>query len=169
MSTLEGRVAVITGGGQGLGREYARRLLRAGAKVAIVDVVHDAAAAAAAEFARDCGPDRVLAHTCDVSDESAVAAMVQRVTEAWSGPFVLVNNAGGALLPSAPMESFSRVEWDRVLGVNLTGAWLCAKAITPRMRADGYGKIINVSSTMVSKAWPVGLVPYMAAKAGVSA
>lgn len=167
MSSLEGRAAIVTGAGQGLGREYARRLLRAGAKVAVVDVVAEAAEATAADLGRDCGPDRVLAHTCDVSDEAAVSAMVTRVTQAWAGPFVLVNNAGGALLPSGPMESFTREEWDRVLGVNLTGAWLCAKTITPKMRADGYGKIINVSSTMVAKAWPVGLAPYMAAKAGV--
>ena len=167
MTTLEGRVAIVTGAGQGLGREYARRLLGAGARVAVVDVLHDAAAATTADLARDFGPDRVLAHTCDVSDEAAVAAMVARVTDAWSGPFVLVNNAGGALLPSAPIEKFSRAEWDHVLAVNLTGAWLCARAIVPHMRADGYGKIINISSTMVSKGWPVGLTPYIAAKAGV--
>lgn len=167
MTVLEGRVAIVTGGAQGLGREYAKRLLRAGARVAVVDVAPDAANAAAAEFAQDCGPGRVLAQTCDVSDGDAVDAMVQRVTESWSGPYVLVNNAGGALLPSAPMEKFSRAEWDRVLGVNLTGAWLCAKALVPHMRADGYGKIINISSTMVSKGWPVGLTPYIVAKAGV--
>lgn len=167
MSTLEGRVAIVTGGGQGLGREYAGRLLRAGASVAVVDVVEDAAAAAADELTHDGGADRVLAHTCDVTDEQGVAAMVRRVTESWSGPLVLINNAGGAMLPSRPVESFSRAEWDHVLGVNLTGAWLCAKAVLPSMRTAGYGKIINVSSTMVSKGWPTGLAPYIAAKAGV--
>lgn len=167
MSTLEGRVAIVTGGAQGLGRAYAGRLVRTGARVAVVDVVHDAAAAAADELAAEVGGDRVLAHTCDVADEAAVAAMVKRVTESWSGPLILINNAGGALLPSRPVAEFSRAEWDMVLGVNLTGAWLCAKAVVPAMRAEGYGKIVNITSTMVSKGWPVGLVPYIAAKAGV--
>lgn len=167
MSNLEGRVAIVTGGAQGLGREYAERLLSAGARVAIVDVVPDAAAAAAEALGQDGATGRVLAHSCDVSDEAAVDSMVQRVTESWPGPLILINNAGGAMLPSRPVESFSRAEWDHVLGVNLTGAWLCAKAVVPTMRAEGYGKIINVSSTMVSKGWPVGLAPYIAAKAGV--
>ncbi|MBA3280352.1 MAG: SDR family oxidoreductase [Geodermatophilaceae bacterium] len=167
MSTLEGRSAIVTGGGQGLGWEYAKRLLLAGASVAVVDVVPEAVAAAADTLGRNGRADRVLAHTCDVTDEEAVAAMVSRVTETWSGPLILINNAGGAMLPSQPMESFSRAEWDHVLGVNLTGAWLCAKAIVPAMRTEGYGKIINISSTMVSKGWPIGLAPYIAAKAGV--
>lgn len=167
MSRLTGRVVIVTGGAQGLGRAYARRLLSAGARVAVVDVAHDAAAATAAELARDFGDQQVLAHTCDVADEDAVTDMAQRVTDSWSGPLVLVNNAGGALLPAAPVETFSRADWDRVVGVNLTGAWLCAKAFVPRMRAEGYGKIINLSSTMVSKGWPTGLAPYIVAKAGV--
>lgn len=167
MTALQGRVAIVTGAAQGLGREYARRLLDAGARVAVVDVLGDAAAATAVELGGERDSDRVLAHGCDVSDEDAVETMVQRVTQTWSGSYVLVNNAGGALLPSAAMESFSRAQWDQVLGVNLTGAWLCAKAIVATMRTEGYGKIINISSTMVSKAWPVGLAPYMAAKAGV--
>lgn len=167
MSTLQGRIAIVTGGAQGLGLAYAARLLHAGASVAIVDVVPDAVAAAAEALGRDGAADRVLAHTCDVTDEEAVAAMARRVTDSRSGPLILINNAGGAMLPSRPMERFSRAEWDHVLGVNLTGAWLCAKAVIPTMRADRYGKIINVSSTMVSKGWPTGLTPYIAAKAGV--
>lgn len=167
MSALEGRVAIVTGGAQGLGRRYAERLLRAGARVAIVDIVHDAAATAAEELAAEAGTDRVLAHTCDVADEESVTAMMARVTDSWSGPLILINNAGGAMLPARPVEDFSRAEWELVLGVNLTGAWLCAKAVVPKMRSQGYGKIVNITSTMVAKGWPIGLVPYIAAKAGV--
>ncbi len=167
MRSLEGRVAIVTGGAQGLGLGYAERLVGAGARVAVVDVDEEAATAAATGLARLGAADRVLVHTCDVRDESAVTEMAQRVTETWSGPLILINNAGGALLPSGPMEGFSRAEWDRVLGVNLSGAWLCAKAVVPRMRSEQYGKIVNITSTMVSKGWPVGLVPYIAAKAGV--
>jgi len=167
MNSLQGRIAIVTGGGQGLGRTYSWRLLQAGARVAIVDVVEDAAAAAAAELGKHGGADRTLWHACDVTNEAAVDAMVQRVTDTWAGPLILINNAGGAMLASRPVDDFSRAEWDHVLGVNLTGAWLCAKAVLPSMRVRGYGKIINVSSTMVSKGWPVGLAPYIAAKAGV--
>ncbi len=167
MSSLQGRIAIVTGAAQGLGREYARRLLQAGANVAVVDIASDAAVATTEEFAGLHGPDRVLAQVCDVSDEDSVNAMAHSVIERWTGPLILVNNAGGALLPSGPMDGFTRAEWDLVLGVNLTGAWLCAKAVVPAMRVGGYGKIINVTSTMVSKGWPVGLAPYVAAKAGV--
>lgn len=167
MTSLQSRVAIVTGGAQGLGRAYAGRLLTAGAAVAIADVATDAAARAAAELGALHGTDRVFAQHCDVADEGSVAALVERVTGRWSGPLILVNNAGGALLPSAPVDRFTRAEWDRVLAVNLTGAWLCAKAVVPAMRAAGYGKIVNVTSTMVSKGWPVGLSPYIAAKAGV--
>ncbi len=167
MNSLDGRVAIVTGGAQGLGLEYADRLLAAGARVTVADLADQAAAGAVAELAARHGDDRVLSHHCDVTDEDSVAELVERVTSDWSGPLVLVNNAGGALLPAAPMESFTRAEWDRVLAVNLSGTWLCARAVAPPMRATGYGKIVNVSSTMVSRAWPVGLAPYIAAKAGV--
>ena len=167
MSALAGQVAVVTGGAQGLGLEYARRLRHAGARVAIVDVAGEAARAAAEMIGDEAGADGVLAVPCDVSDERAVAAMVAQVTDWSAGPSVLINNAGGAMLPSRPMADFGRADWDHVIGVNLTGAWLCTQAVVPSMRARRYGKVINVSSTMVSKGWPVGLAPYIAAKAGI--
>ncbi|TYK51001.1 SDR family oxidoreductase [Actinomadura decatromicini] len=161
------RVAIVTGGGQGLGRAYAARLARAGNRVAVVDVAGDAARAAAEAIAADVGADRVSAHEADVTDEERVGAFVGAVVERWGRIDALVNNAGGALLPSAPFDSFDRADWTRVLDVNLTGQWLCARAVVPHMRAAGHGKIVNVSSTMVSKGLPVGLAPYVAAKAGV--
>ncbi|TDB89833.1 SDR family oxidoreductase [Actinomadura sp. KC216] len=161
------RVAIVTGGGQGLGRAYAARLAGAGARVAVVDVAGGAARSAAEAIAEDAGADRVSAHEADVTDEEQVGAFVGAVVERWGRVDALVNNAGGALLPSAPFDSFSRADWTRVLDVNLTGQWLCAAAVVPHMRAAGHGKIVNVTSTMVSKGLPVGLAPYVAAKAGV--
>jgi 3-oxoacyl-[acyl-carrier protein] reductase len=109
----------------------------------------------------------VSAHEADVTDTGQVAACVRAVVERWGRVDALVNNAGGALLPSAPFDSFSRADWNRVLEVNLTGQWLCATAVVPHMRDAGYGKIVNVGSTTVAKGVPVGLAPYVAAKAGV--
>ncbi|TDV56423.1 SDR family NAD(P)-dependent oxidoreductase [Actinophytocola oryzae] len=152
---LAGRVVIVTGGAQGLGLAYATRLAAAGAVVSVVDV-------AAAPEALAPG-----AHRADVTDEAQVGAAVAAVLAEHGRVDGLVNNAGGALLPSAPFESFSRAEWTRVLDVNLTGQWVCAAAVVPHMRAAGYGKIVNVSSTTVSRGGPPGLAPYIAAKAGV--
>jgi 3-oxoacyl-[acyl-carrier protein] reductase len=162
---LRDRVCIVTGGAQGLGRAYAGRLHAAGARVAVVDVDGPRAQDTAAALGDD---DTVRAFGCDVTDESAVVAMVERVTATWPGLLVLVNNAGGALLPAAPSESIDPESgWDRVLRLNLTAQWLCARAVLPAMAAGGYGKIINIGSAMVPKGWPAGLSPYMAAKAGV--
>ncbi|SHL06112.1 3-oxoacyl-[acyl-carrier protein] reductase [Pseudonocardia thermophila] len=163
---LAGRVAIVTGGAQGLGRAYAARLAAAGAAVAVVDVAGAAARDAAAEIGERTGAE-VGAHVADVTDEAQVAAAVEAVVQRWGRIDALVNNAGGALFPTAPFDTFSRADWDRVLAVNLTGQWVCAVAVVPHMRAAGYGKIVNVTSTTVAKGGPVGLTPYTAAKAGV--
>lgn len=163
---LSGRVAIVTGGGQGLGRAYATRLAAAGAAVAVVDLAGDTARAAAAAIAEETGRE-VLAHAADVTDEQQVAEAVAAVVQRWGRVDALVNNAGGALFPTAPFDAFSRADWNRVLEVNLTGQWVCAVAVVPHMRAAGYGKIVNVTSTTVAKGGPVGLTPYTAAKAGV--
>jgi 3-oxoacyl-[acyl-carrier protein] reductase len=157
------RVAIVTGAGQGLGRAYATRLAREGAHVAVVDIAGEAARSAAEAI----GEGRASVHEADVTDAGQVAAFVGAVVERWGRIDALVNNAGGALLPSAPFDSFSRADWTRVLDVNLTSQWLCAAEVVPHMRAAGYGKIVNVTSTTVAKGVPVGLAPYVAAKAGV--
>jgi 3-oxoacyl-[acyl-carrier protein] reductase len=163
---LAGRVAIVTGGAQGLGRAFATRLAEAGAGVAVADILGGSAGEAAAQIAAGTGAS-VTAYTTDVTDEDQVAAMVADVLEAFGRIDVLLNNAGGALFPSAPFETFDRDRWSRVLDVNLTGQWLCARAVVPHLRRQRSGKIINVTSTMVGRGYPVGLTPYIAAKAGV--
>lgn len=165
--TAAERVAVVTGAAQGLGRAYATRLAGQGARVAIVDIAGEAARSAAGAIAATAGEDRVSVHEADVTDADQIDALVGAVMRRWGRIDALVNNAGGALLPSAPFDSFSRSDWARVLDVNLTAQWLCAAAVVPHMRAARYGKIVNVTSTMVAKGAPVGLTPYVAAKAGV--
>jgi 3-oxoacyl-[acyl-carrier protein] reductase len=152
---LAGRVVIVTGGAQGLGLAYATRLAAAGARVSVLDVAPAPAGLAA------------TAHHADVTDEAQVHAAVSAVLAEHGHVDGLVNNAGGALLPSAPFDSFSRAEWSRVVDVNLTGQWVCAAAVVPHMRTAGYGKIVNVTSTTVSRGGPPGLAPYIAAKAGV--
>lgn len=166
-SGLAGRVVIVTGAGQGLGRAYAERLARSGANVALADVDGAAATAAAETIAAGRPDGAAAAYVVDVADGEQVDRLVVAVLDRFGAIHVLVNNAGGALLPSAPFESFSTDQWDRVIAVNLTGQWLCCKAVVPHMKAVGYGKIVNISSTMASRGYPVGLAPYIAAKAGV--
>jgi 3-oxoacyl-[acyl-carrier protein] reductase len=160
---LSNRVAIVTGAAHGLGRSYAARLVQAGAAVAVVDINGDGAEA----VAKALGPDRVFAIRADVTDSEAIAKMTAAVVERWGRIDALVNNAGGALYPTAPAETFSREQWTRVIDVNLTSTWICSMAVLPYMRAVRYGKIVNVSSTTVSKGTPLGLAPYIAAKSGI--
>lgn len=162
--TLADRVVIVTGAAHGLGRAYAARLADAGARVAVADIAGDPAREAAAAIAR---PDRAVAHEVDVTDEEQVTATVAAVLDRWGRIDALVNNAGGALLPTAPFDTFTRAEWARIIDTNLTAAWLCTAAVAPTMRAAGYGKIVNVSSTTVTRGGPPGMAPYIAAKAGV--
>lgn len=160
---LSNRVAIVTGAAHGLGSAYAAQLVEAGAAVAIVDINRDGADSVAGAL----GSDRVFAFRADVTDSEAVAAMTAAVAERWGRIDALVNNAGGALYPTAPAETFTREQWTRVIDVNLTSTWICSMAVLPYMRAARYGKIVNVSSTTVSKGTPLGLAPYIAAKSGI--
>lgn len=159
---LAGRVVVVTGAGHGLGRAYAMHLHAAGARVALLDVDADSVDGVAADLGTDA-----TAHRADVTDPAQVAAAVDAVVARWGRIDALVNNAGGALLPTAPFDTFTPEQWQLVLGVNLTGPAICAAAVVPMMRSAGHGKIVNVSSTTVSLGRPVGMAPYLAAKAGV--
>jgi 3-oxoacyl-[acyl-carrier protein] reductase len=165
VGTLDGRVAVITGGGQGLGRAYALRLAADGARLAILDIDGQAAASVEGEL-RDQGADAAC-FVADVSREPEVETALRGVVERFGPVDVLVNNAGGAFYPTALFETFSLAQWSHVLAVNLTGQWLCARAVAPNMKARRGGRIINITSTVVHRGYPQGLAPYLAAKAGV--
>jgi 2-deoxy-D-gluconate 3-dehydrogenase len=160
---LRGEGAVVTGGAAGIGFAIASRLAEAGAAVVIADV--DGAAAAAAAARLRALDRRALAVAADVS----VAADVQRLMAAaddFGGVDVLVNNAG--IYPFRPAQQMAEAEWDRVLDVNLKGAFLCAQAAAARMRARGRGGVIlNITSIDSLHPSSVGLAHYDASKGGL--
>ncbi len=162
MGRLDQRVAVVTGGANGIGRAYVQGLAREGADVAIVDLDGRAAAVVADEVRRM--GRRALVVECDVADRAAVQAMGERVVRELGAVHALVNNAG--IYPIRPWTEIDEAEWDRVLAVNLKASFFCARAVYPAMKQQGYGKIVNISSDVVLIGTP-GLLHYVAAKAGV--
>ena len=143
---LAGRVALVTGGGTGLGRAIARALSRAGMPVA-VNYRQSEAEARATMAELEAEGQRAFAVRADVADEAAVRAMVARVVAEWGRLDVLVNNAGiTRYVPLSDLDALRGEDFDRILAVNVKGAFLCAQAAAPHLRAGGAGKIVNVAS-----------------------
>ncbi|MFD1344814.1 glucose 1-dehydrogenase [Litorisediminicola beolgyonensis] len=136
---LEGKRAIVTGGGSGFGAGIVRRFLAEGAEVMIADIDRDAARGVAAEFGGH-------AQEVDVSNADSVAAMVAAAEDAMGGVDILVNNAGITHLPT-PMEEIAEDEFDRVFAVNCKSVYLTARALVPRLKAQGSGAILNIAST----------------------
>lgn len=141
---LTGRVAIITGGSEGIGKAAAISLAREGARVAIAARRPDVLEAAAAEIRATAGNGEVMAVPCDARDEAQVQALVQRVVDAWGGVDILVNNAGTSA--AAKFEAVSDATWEGDLGLKVYGAIYCARAVLPHMKAAGGGRIINVAT-----------------------
>jgi NAD(P)-dependent dehydrogenase (short-subunit alcohol dehydrogenase family) len=163
---LDGRVAIVTGGAQGLGRAMAEGLLEAGAAVVLFDCDVPRGEATARELAA-LGPTRFVAGS--VADEAAVAACVQAAQDAFGGVDVLINNAGLKTPPGGhrPAQAMDLATWEAVLAVNLTGVWLCSRAVYPAMVARGGGSIINIASIYGLGGALLPNSPYCATKAGV--
>lgn len=156
-----GRNAVVTGGGQGLGKAIADALLRAGARVWLAECDPEAGAETALELS-PLGPVEFV--PADVADPAAIESLRQRVA-AGEGLDLLVNNAG-IMVRKSP-EELSVQEWQRVLAVNLTGPFLCARAFAPLLRAR-HGSIVNIASTRALMSEP-HTESYAAAKGGLVA
>lgn len=139
---LDGDVAVITGGARGIGRATAEAFQRAGATLHLIDRDHDAVAATA--LALGLAPDQ--AHAVDVTDENAVDTAFAAIQRREGQISVLVNNAGLAI--RRPTTELSLADWQRVVDVNMTGCFLCARAAGRIMTAQGRGAVINVASIM---------------------
>jgi 3-oxoacyl-[acyl-carrier protein] reductase len=160
---LSGRVALVTGGAQGIGRALSQRFAADGANVVIADLQGDRAAATAEEV----GSERALGVACDVADAASVQAAVDAAVERFGHVDVLVNNA--ALFSTLDMQPFEEIDldqWRRVLDVNLTGPFICCRAVAPIMRKLGRGRIVNISSSTVLMGRPY-YAHYVASKAGV--
>lgn len=156
--------ALVTGGGQGIGRAVCERLLADGFAVGLLDVDREAGEEAAGELS---SLGRVLFLAADVSDEGQVAAAVERAVRAFGRLDALVNNAGIAKAHGPPLEGLALEEWNRILAVNLTGPFLCAKHCAPHLRA-GRGSVVNVASTRALMSEP-RTEAYSASKGGVVA
>jgi len=159
---LGGKVALVTGGGQGIGRALSLALAEGGADVAVADIDMPAAEAAVAEVIA-CGR-RGLAVEADVTSKPAVEAMVQTTVETLGRLDILVNNAG--IFPIAPVATMTEEVWDRVMAINLKGVFLCSQAVLAPMRRAGGGRIINLASVS-GLVGAVGMAHYAASKAGV--
>lgn len=150
MSSLESKVALITGGGQGLGEAICRSLARAGATVVSADV-HDDRARAVAEAVRAEG-GRASSIRLDVSSEEQATEAIRQVVAEHGRLDVLVNNAGVDM--TVPVEELPVADWDRILGVNLSGPFIMSKHVMKQMRSQGAGHIVNIVSTAAKRAWP---------------
>jgi 3-oxoacyl-[acyl-carrier protein] reductase len=155
-------VAVITGAGQGIGRAIAIAFSNRDTDVVIADLHGPNASKVKAEI-QNLGK-KALAIELDVSSEQSVIRMVERTMEEFGTIDVLVNNAG--IYPTSSIEELSNHSWDRVIGTNLTGAFLCSRAAVPIMLEKKRGRIINVSSTTAFRGAKNG-AHYAASKAGI--
>lgn len=161
---LGGRTAIITGGSKGLGQAMAAGLASAGASVMLVSRTQDQADAVASAIASDFGV-KALGHVADVTDQAATQAMVARAIEELGQIDILINSAGINI--RGAIDEVTLEEFKQVQDINVTGTWLANRAVVPHMRERGYGRIINLSSTLGL----VGLAnrtPYTSSKGAVT-
>ncbi len=160
---LDGKVAWVTGASYGLGLAYAKAFAEAGAKkIVFNDINQELVDRGIAEYQK-LGID-AYGVVCDVTNEEQVNALVKDVEEKFGGVDILVNNAG--IIKRIPMVEMTKQQWDQVINVDLTGPFLCAKAVLPGMIKKGYGKIINACS-MMSELGRETVSAYAAAKGGL--
>jgi 3-oxoacyl-[acyl-carrier protein] reductase len=164
---LENKVAIVTGSARGMGRVFALRLAREGAKVTICDVLD---CAPVAEEIEALGGE-VLALKTDVTSEKDTAAMAQKTVDRFGRIDILVNNAAviGAIEVkdfAKPVDKIVSADWDRILAVNIKGVFLSSKAVIPYMKKQGGGKIVNMASTVAFTGLP-DFIHYSTSKGGV--
>jgi 2-hydroxycyclohexanecarboxyl-CoA dehydrogenase len=160
----EQRVAIVTGGGSGIGLAIGLRLASDGHRVAVLDLNEEAAAAVAKDI--DASGGRATGLPVDVGERDQVFAAVDAVRRQLGAPAILVNNAG----VGATFDRFLKITpatWDRTLSVNLTGAFHCCQAVLPDMVEAGWGRIVNISSSSTHSGQAL-LAPYVSSKSGLN-
>ena len=161
--SIQERVALVTGGGRGIGACIARRLAAEGARVVVCGTTPEKLEETVAGIAQ--GGGTALAIPADVGDEAQVRALFEQTRQNFGEVDILINNAGIAG-PTAGVADISLADWNRTLEVNLTGAFLCCREAAPAMIAQRWGKIINISSMAGKLAYPLRS-PYAASKWGM--
>ena len=161
---LQGKVAIITGGSSGIGRATAELFAREGASVVVADYNADAGREAV-QAINGAGGDALFVHV-DVSDSAQVQGMVQATLDAYGGIDILFNNAG--VLIFGTVLDTDEASWNRLMSINLTGVFLCSKAVLPHMIARGGGSIINASSSTGAHDAAANSAAYVASKGGVA-
>lgn len=162
---LASRVAIVTGGGSGIGAATCLALAENDARVIVADISSEAANRIAEKIHQRGG--QALAAQVDVADPASVRRMAETVHETWGRVSILVNNAG--ICPTTPLLEISLDEWNKVLAVNLTGVLLCTQAVLPNMMENHWGRIVNISSLGAQVGGLVAGAHYAASKGGILA
>ena len=163
---LHDQVAIVTGAAQGMGAAIAGRLAAEGAKVVLSDINAEKVTQVA-ERINAATEDSALAMKTDVTKEGEVAEMVDVAIEHYGTVGILINNAG--ILYPTRIDHVTKAEWDEVLDVNLNGSFLCSKAVLPIMKANQFGRIVNMSSSAGRSVSTLGGVHYTPPKRVFSA
>lgn len=163
---LQDKVAIITGGGRGLGKAFALRFAEEGAKLLIPDMNLEMAEAVAKELrAKGC---EAVAMEADISKENDTKKIAEKVMQQYGRVDILINNAGiWRGLEARPWDAFTVQEWDKIFEVNVKGTWLCCKAIAPLMVKQSSGKIINIASDVMKVPDSQFFLAYALSKAAV--
>ena len=164
---FSGKNVIVTGGAKGIGSVYARAFASEGANVAVADILEHEGETLAKELDGH-GDSQALFVRADVTDDKSVDQMARQAADRLGGVDVLVNNAAiyFDLGAKKPFDEISVEEWEKVMAVNVRGIWHCTKAVSPYMRRQGYGKIVNISS-VVAYIGAAGFAHYVASKAAV--